>query len=213
MVKVAIYGAGGFGREVAPLARAFADDIVFVSDDPSQVGGMLNGIRIIDFDTLRREPDRLISITVADGPARRAIAERCRAEGLRFSTIKAQTYIGYDEVDIGEGALFCDFTMCTSNVRIGRFFHANIYSYIAHDSVIGDYVTLAPRVCINGNIVIEDDVYVGTGAAFKQGKPGKPLIIGRGAVVGMGAVVTKDVEPGTVVVGNPARPLEKQPNA
>jgi len=44
---------------------------------------------------------------------------------------------------------------------------------------------------------------------IKEGQPGQPLIIGRGAVVGMGAVVTKSVPPGATVVGNPARPLAK----
>ena len=213
MVKVAIYGAGGFAREVAPLARAYSEDVVFVSDDPAQIGTSLNGLRVIGFDALRRDPDRLISITVADGPTRRLIAERCRAEGLRFGTIKARTFVEYDNVEIAEGSIFCDFSMCTSNIRIGRFFHANLYSNIAHDTIIGDFVTLAPRVCINGNIVIEDDVYIGTGATFKQGLPTRPLVIGRGAVIGMGAVVTKNVEPGAIVVGNPARPLEKRADA
>ena len=88
---------------------------------------------------------------------------------------------------------------------IGTHFHANIYSYVAHDCVIGDYVTFAPRVSCNGNVHIEDDVYIGTGAVIEQGTPDKPLVIGKGATIGMGAVVTKDVPPGAVVVGNPAR--------
>lgn len=210
MGRVALYGAGGFGREVAPLVRAYADDVVFVSDHADEVGRRLNGNLVIDFEALRRGPDRLVSITVADAQARRAISDRCRDVGLRFITIKAETYVEHDDVEIGEGGLLCDFAMCTSNVRIGRFFHANIYSYIAHNSVIGDFVTLAPRVCVNGNVVIEDDVYIGTGAILKQGAANRPLVIGRGAIVGMGAVVTKDVEPGSVVVGNPARPLERR---
>ena len=74
--------------------------------------------------------------------------------------------------------------------------------------MIGDYVTFAPAVRCNGNIIVKDHAYIGTGAVIKQGTPDKPLVIGEGAVVGMGAVVTKDVPPGVTVVGNPARILE-----
>lgn len=73
---------------------------------------------------------------------------------------------------------------------------------MAHDSVLGDFMC-------NGNVVVEDHAYIGTGAVIKQGQPGQPLVIGRGAVVGMGAVVTKSVPPGATVVGNPARVLVK----
>jgi acetyltransferase-like isoleucine patch superfamily enzyme len=97
----------------------------------------------------------------------------------------------------------------TSNIRVGRHFHANLYSYVEHDCVIGNYVTFAPGVKCSGNIVVEDHAYIGTGALIKQGRPGQPLVIGRGAVVGMGAVVTKDVPAGATVVGNPARVREK----
>ena len=75
--------------------------------------------------------------------------------------------------------------------------------------LIGDYVTFAPRVSCNGNVVVEDYAYIGTGAVLKQGSKSKPLVIGKGATVGMGAVVTKDVPPNTVVVGNPAKPMFK----
>ena len=72
----------------------------------------------------------------------------------------------------------------TSDIKIGQHFHANIYSYVAHDCVIGDYVTFAPNVKCNGNIIIEDHAYIGTGAVLKQGTPDNPLVISSGAVVG-----------------------------
>jgi acetyltransferase-like isoleucine patch superfamily enzyme len=57
----------------------------------------------------------------------------------------------------------------------------------------------------NGNVRIENHVYIGAGAILRQGTESKPLVIGEGAVVGMGSVVTKDVPANTTVVGNPAR--------
>jgi acetyltransferase-like isoleucine patch superfamily enzyme len=76
-----------------------------------------------------------------------------------------------DDVEIGEGAIICHFTQMNSNIRIGKYFHANIYSYVAHDCVIGDYVTFAPAVRCNGNIIVKDHAYIGTGAVIKQGTP------------------------------------------
>lgn len=105
---------------------------------------------------------------------------------------------------ISEGAILCPFVTITSNARIGVGFHGHIYSYIAHDCVIGDFVTFAPSVKCNGNVEIGDNVYVGTGVIIKQGKHGKPLKIGKNAVIEAGAYVTKDVPEGQTVFGNPA---------
>lgn len=52
--------------------------------------------------------------------------------------------------------------------------------------------------------------YIGTGALLKQGDHDKALRIGRGAIVGMGAVVLKDVPDGAVVAGNPAKIIRMQ---
>jgi len=122
----------------------------------------------------------------------------------------APTCIVGDDVSIGEGAVLSDFSMITANVEVGRCFHANMYSYVAHDCVLGDFVTLAPRASVNGRVVIEDEVYVGAGATILQGIANRPITIGKGAVIGAHALVTKDVAPGATVVGAPARPLAKK---
>jgi sugar O-acyltransferase (sialic acid O-acetyltransferase NeuD family) len=140
---------------------------------------------------------------------RETLAQRCAHDGVLPWAVAAPNVVQMDDVQLGAGAVLSPFVTLTSNIRIGRHFHANIYSYVAHDCVVGDFVTFAPGVHCNGNVVVEDHAYIGTGAILKQGQPGQPLVIGRGAVVGMGAVVTKSVAPGTTVVGNPARSLQK----
>jgi acetyltransferase-like isoleucine patch superfamily enzyme len=112
-----------------------------------------------------------------------------------------------DDIHLDEGCLLSPFVCLTSNIKIGCCFHANLYSYVEHDCVIGDYVTFAPGVKCNGNVRIEDHVYIGAGAIIRQGKPDQPLVIGKGAIVGMGAVVTRDVPAGATVVGNPAKAI------
>ena len=114
-----------------------------------------------------------------------------------------------DAVETAAGAALSPFVTIGSNVKIGQCFHANLYSYVEHDCIIGDYVTFAPGVKCNGNIHIQDHAYIGAGAIIKQGTPDQPLIIGTGAIVGMGAVVTKSVPAGVTVVGNPARILQR----
>lgn len=210
-MKIAIYGPGGFGRELIPVARNHAD-VCFLSDSEGEIGVDVLGLptySLREFADAERGNDVSVIIAVADAAVRRDLAQKVATAGLRAGrAIAANAVIG-PGVELGDGAILCHHTTITASARIGIHFHANIYSYVAHDCVIGDFVTLAPRVCINGNTIVEDGAYIGTGAILKQGTPDKPLRIGKGAVIGMGAVVTRDVAPGAVVVGNPAKPLER----
>ena len=210
-----IIGAGGFGREVFPAVRtqlvshleARTSALVFVSE-AAAVSESRNGADVVSLETFLNYPgNRRFAIAIADSTARARIARICERAGAVPFDIKAQSTVVLDGSKIGEGAILCDFSMITSNAHIGRHFHANIYSYVAHDCIIGDFVTFAPAVKCNGNIRIHDHAYLGTGAIIRPGKRGKPLVIGERAIVGMGAIVTRDVPPGATVVGNPARVL------
>jgi sugar O-acyltransferase (sialic acid O-acetyltransferase NeuD family) len=185
-------------------------DLVFLDD--SVQTSTLNGHRVMSYAQWLSEPadSRHISVAIANGKIRERLVSQCIADSVSFFEVRAANVVELVEVEIGEGAILCPFVTITSNIRIGKHFHANLYSYVEHDCVIGDFVTFAPSVHCNGNVIIEDHAYIGAGALLKQGQPGNPLTIGRGAVVGMGAVVTKNVAPGTTVVGNPARVMEQR---
>lgn len=197
-----------------PLARSTSTgtlpgakcEWVFVDDDPSCE--RVNGHRVLTYQQFLAAgaADKRVSLAIADSAIRERLAARCTADGIPFAPVVAANAVIMDAVEIGEGCILSPFVTLTSNIRIGKQFHANLYAYVEHDCVIGDFVTLAPSAKCNGNVVLEDHAYIGSGAVLRQGRPGQPLVIGRGAVVGMGAVVTRSVPAGAIVVGNPARP-------
>ncbi|EIZ1006374.1 acetyltransferase [Vibrio vulnificus] len=209
---VGVYGASGFGREVMPIVKQqIGSEASFVFIDDGAQDKELNGVSILKFEQfLQADYDsKEVVIAIADSKIREKLAEKLCLNNIKQLNIFAANSMILDANEIGEGAILCPFTMITSNAKIGKGFHANIYSYVAHDCVIGDYVTFAPNVMCNGNVHVHDHAYIGTGVVIKQGTPNKPLIIGEGAVVGMGAVVTKSVKAGDVVFGVPAKSIKR----
>jgi len=222
-IVLGLYGVGGFAREVMPFAReCIANseefkvqgerEVYFVETMPKAKEA--NGIPVISEDEFFELEcsERLFNVAIGDSKDRERIASTCIRRGAKPYSLRSPNALIYGNNDIGEGAIICANSMVTSNAKIGRFFHSNIYSYVAHDCIVGDFVTFAPRVHCNGNVHIRDHAYLGTCAVIKQGAATRPLVIGEGAVIGMGAIVTKDVAPYTTVVGNPARPIHGRPD-
>jgi GDP-perosamine N-acetyltransferase len=214
-----IFGAGGYGREVMPIvknmmhklsAMRLDGTIVFIVENPEKLE--VNGCKVMTPDEFLSSnfKNKYFNVAIGDSLTRERISSYMELGGAIPFTIQHENVVVLDECDIHESAILSPFTCITSNAKIGKYFHANIYSYVAHDCVIGDFVTFAPGVKCNGNVTIEDHVYIGTGAIIKQGTPKRPVTIGKGAVIGMGAVVTKSVPPGVTVIGNPAKPLNKE---
>lgn len=212
----AVYGASGCGRSIMPLARETLKNnnvdlsqLVFIDDKPEKE--TINGHKVLTWEQFLEVDAKqcFVALAIANSQIRSKLAAKLAVHNVTPWNITANNAVHMDNVDVGEGALISPFVTLTSNIKIGCYFHANLYSYVEHDCVIGNFVTFAPRVSCNGNVHIGDHAYIGTGAIIRQGTPDKPLVIGEGAVVGMGAVVTKDVPAGATVVGNPARPLVK----
>ena len=212
-----IYGVGGFAREILPMIRDELKNkngikIYFVVDEQYMTDRKtLNEVEIVSFNQFNEFKDvqKYLAVGFSNTMRRIEVFEYCQKNNIKLLNIKASNVVILENVKIGEGSILCPFVTLTSDITIGKSFQANIYSYVAHDCVIGDYVTFAPAVKCNGNVHIGDNVYIGAGAIIHPGKTGKPLKIGKNAVIAAGSVVTKNVPEGMTVFGNPAIEFSK----
>jgi sugar O-acyltransferase (sialic acid O-acetyltransferase NeuD family) len=203
-----IFGSGGFGREVMPIAKKYSNNLFFVEKELTN--STINGYKTIsEYDFFNLPNYKTFNVAIGNSKIREKIVHQCLSRGMAPISLHSEHGVIYEDTQIGQGLILCPFSIITSNTKIGMFFHANLYSYVAHDCIIGDFVTFAPGVKCNGNVHIKDHVYVGANAVIRNGTNDNPIIIGEGATIGMGAVVTKNVPPYTTVVGNPAKPLIK----
>lgn len=212
-----VYGIGGFGREVMPLLRQQIEDIktneeisFYFIDDNVKNEFNVNGNKVLNFnDLIKRYPNSTIHccIAISDKEKRKKLTLKCLKHNIKLMNVFSKNTVIMDKVSIGEGSIICPFVTITSNISIGKSFHANIYSYVAHDCKIGDFVTFAPGVKCNGNVHIMSGAYIGTGVIIHPGTKDKPIIIGTNSKIAAGAVVRKDVPDNVTMVGNPAQVL------
>ncbi len=210
---VIILGGKGIGLTTAAILehQAIAAPLGFlVDDDPvgTQIG------RFGSFPVLGRPEDVLaimelhradvISVWVGMSD-RRAMVERIQALSVARSrwrtVIDESAYVPTGYCDIGVGCLLMPNSKVGSGCELGDHVMAMSAATLGHDCVIKDHAALAARTCIGGNVTVGEGAFVGSGAVVRDG-----VSIGDYAFVGMGSVVTKDVAPGAIVLGNPARP-------
>lgn len=213
MKQVIIYGAGGFGRELAWLVESCAAEVAcFVDDNQSIQGTDVNGIPVLTLrDARTRFPSANLVSSLGSPKSRQCSIEQARAVGFRFETLVHPRVEHSSWIDWGVGTVVCAGSILTTNIRVGQHVQINLDCTIGHDVVIGDYSTLAPGVHISGNVHLGERVYVGTGAVIINGTPHDPITIGDDVVIGAAACVTKSVPAGATVVGVPARVVENRP--
>ena len=208
-----LYGAGAFGRECLPLALheatrhpAAGARIIFVEETPhsERVGDvpLWSHRRFIDHGG-----PRYFAVAIADSRVRERLAGECLGIGAIPISLVSELALQYSDTTIGVGIVQCPFSTVSSEARIGRFVHLNFGVYVAHDCVIGDFVTFAPAAQCLGRVHVGQHAFVGAGAVIHQGTRQQPRRIGAHAIIGMGAIVLNDVPDGVTVAGNPARPI------
>jgi sugar O-acyltransferase (sialic acid O-acetyltransferase NeuD family) len=215
---IAIYGAGGFAREVAWLAESCSgaevhyEPVCFIDDDENRWGKLLNGLPVVGLhEAAERFGDAKVVLAVGNPKAREALAAKAACAGFAFAPLIHPGVERSRWIEYGEGAVICAGSILTTNIRLGCHVQINLDCTIGHDVVLGDYTTLAPGVHVSGWVHFGRRVYVGTGAVLVNGTEENPLTIGDDVVIGAGACVTKSIESGTWG-GVPARDLHAARN-
>lgn len=216
VTQIAIYGGGGFAREVAWLVQSCNRDtpkyqvVCFIDDDETAQGKILNGIPVLSLAAAReRFPQAKVVGGVGTPKTRQFLMEKAESVGFGFETIVHPRVERSELIEIGIGTVICAGNILTTNITLGKHVQINLDCTIGHDVIMDDYATLAPGVHVSGCVHLGKRVYVGTGAVIINGTQKDPLVIGDDVVIGAGAVVTKSVPPGLTVVGVPAKPIQR----
>ena len=213
-IRCLILGGGGHARVVVDCLRASGVALphAVLDADPALWGTEVLGVPILGGDELMPQLARqgvayfIVGLgAVGDNSPRRQLFQRGVANGLTPLRVCHPTAVCSQWARVGEGSLLCPAAVVNAGAVVGANVIVNTGAIVEHDCVVGDHAHVATGAKLASTVRIGSDAHIGAGSTVRQ-----CLSIGEGAVVGAGAVVVKDVEPWTVVVGVPARVLQRQ---
>jgi sugar O-acyltransferase (sialic acid O-acetyltransferase NeuD family) len=212
--KVIVLGTGGncvdIVEMIADLNRALPRPayacVGFLDDDPGRWGAEVAGIPVLGplREAARHQNCGFVNGIGSPGSFLRK-PEIVASTGLpdeRFITLVHPAASVSRSAVLGAGTVIFPHVTVSSNARLGKHVIVLSNAVVSHDAAIGDYGCVAGGACLSGGVQVEPRCYLGTNSTVIGS-----VRIGEGSLVGMGSVVLRDVPRGSVVAGNPARPL------
>lgn len=205
MKDVVIFGAGGLGCLVLDtlLQTDRYRPVAFLDNDTRKHGAKVDGLPVLgnadQIPRLRKSGIRAAIVAIGDNEARVEIAKYLESSGIELASAI------HPSASIAPSARLGKHLIVGSRVTI--CVHSEVSDHcvllagtiVEHDNKLGRGVFLHAASRLAGTVTVEDYAVVGIGACVIPGRK-----IGRGASVGPGAVVIRDVSPGTRVNGAPA---------
>lgn len=211
MQKIAIFGAGGFGREVFWLIHEINSkgkkfEFIGFFDDGVEKGSFVHGYPVLGGLNDLVNHNKFINIVYAIGNPiikEKIINNVGNRDNIIYPNLIHPNCLIGDTVKMGKGNIICASNILTVDIELGNHVILNLACTVGHDTVIKDYCSFMPGINISGEVVINKSVYVGTGAKIIN-----QLEIGVNSIIGAGAVVSKSIPPNCTAVGIPAKPIK-----
>lgn len=209
MQDIAIYGAGGFGREVACLIHAinkvehqwnligFFDDNTLLRGTSNSYGAILGGI-----ETLNSWSKSLAIVMAIGNPKILAsVVNKINNANIDFPNIIAPDVLLFDKDDftLVQGNLIGFRCVISCNVQLGNFNLFNTDVFIGHDTLIKDFNVFNPSVRISGEVKIGNNNFFGVSSVVLQQKK-----IGNHTTIGANSVILRSTTDHCTYIGNPA---------
>ena len=210
MKDIAIFGVGGFGREVLTLINDINNvkptwNIIGFFDDGKEVGSNCHGYKVLGGTKELKEWKSQIAVVIAIGTPqikKKILALISDNSLIEYPILIHPTVVigDNDYIKIGKGCILCANTILTCDIVLGNFVTLNLACTVGHDTIIMDYCAFMPTCNISGECIINESVYCGTGVKIIN-----RISIGEGTIVGAGAVVVKSLPSECTAVGVPAK--------
>ncbi|MGE5396102.1 MAG: acetyltransferase [Chitinophagales bacterium] len=207
-IPVIVIGSGGHARVLLDTLRLLAVPVVGVTDIiPQQISEapyLGNDEAILDY---RTDAIQLVNGlgSVNSTRRRRLVFERFSMAGFSFATLIHPSATISPGARMAEGGQVMAGAVIQPGSCIGFNSIVNTRASIDHDCDIGSHVHLAPSVTLSGGVRVGDETHIGTGTVVIQG-----VKIGRSCLIGAGSLILKDIPPGSIVYGSPARVVGRQ---
>lgn len=210
-MKLAIYGAGGLGREIYELSRQIGrwEDIYFIDDTVvSDEDYYINGVKTLHYTsavTLFPKDGIEFVIALGEPEYRKKLYEKVKSDGFNFTTlIHPGVYIS-SSTKLGEGVIIQTNAVLTCNIEIGCNTLIQNTATVGHDTKIGRHCVVSANDVVAGHCNIGDCVYIGLNVPVREN-----ISIGSDSIIGMGSVVLKDIPGNVIAMGNPARAMKNK---
>lgn len=209
-MKIAIYGAGGFGKEVACLIERINNnggswELIGFYDDTKPAGSSVSryGLVLGGMETLQQVNQQLaVAIAINDNKVVRRLRESINNPHIIFPNLIDPSLFLVDKqtVIMGEGNIIQNDCMISCDVTMGDFNLINDHVVVGHDNHIGSFNGLMPAAHLSGGITIGDNNLLGVASVVLQG-----MEIGNGVTLGANSVLMTQPKDNSTYLGVPAK--------